>query len=110
MKTFLGMSIAAAGFLLAASAAYAAEDGECQGGYRILPNDTPIVCDSGFTPMLSSQPPVEEPLYTGSIAAPAAPIVEHETMMVAGPQDCRPGAFWLMENPNQDTPIACPGS
>jgi hypothetical protein len=31
-------------------------------------------------------------------------------MMVAGPQDCRPGAFWLMENPNQDTPIACPGS
>lgn len=106
MKTILGMSIAA-GFLLAASAAYAADDQECMGGYRLIAG-TPIACDDGYTPMLSSSPPpVEEPLYTGSISAPAE---VHGMMMVSGPQECRPGAFWLMENPNQDTPIACPGT
>jgi hypothetical protein len=113
MKTILGMSIAAAGFLLAASSAFAADDEDCHGGYRLIAG-TPIVC-GGYTPMLSSSPPpVEEPLYTGSIAASAAPTVshsptaEHRMMMVSGPQDCTPGAYWLMPNPNEDTPISCP--
>ncbi len=54
--------------------------------------------------------PAREPLTTGSIrTAKATP--GNRMIMVAGPQDCRPGAYWMMTLPNNGdttTPIACP--
>ena len=108
MKTTLGMMALAAGFVLAASAAYAADDQECHGGYRVIAG-TPITCDGGsYTSAMAASAPLNEPRYTGSIAAPSVPAAENRMMMVSGPRECRPGAFWLMDNPNDDTPIACP--
>ncbi len=51
---------------------------------------------------------MREPLYTGSIKTAQAAPSANRSLMVKGPQDCRPGAYWLMSNPNQDTPMACP--
>jgi len=110
MKSILGVTVAAAGLLLAVSAANAANNEPCHNGYRISMG-TILECSGG--PQTAAMAPMAEPRFTGSIPARqpgvAAPPVENRVMMVTSQQACRPGAYWSMSNPNGDTMVRCPG-
>jgi hypothetical protein len=85
--------------------------------------EEPVITGSVEAPATAA--PVEEPMYTGSIEQPATTAIgvapvntlplsaqrrEEETFgMSASFEECQPGKYWMMENPNGSTPMACPG-
>jgi len=139
MKKILAIGVATAALLGGASLASAQED--CLNGWRMIKEQIPVRCDvlpSAFAPAPILQgvttavtapvraaaavgeaitaPVVEEPLYTGSIAAaparesempprPGAP--ESSAAFVASRDQCESGKFWMMELNSGSRAVAC---
>jgi hypothetical protein len=75
MKRILTISVAAGALMTVASAASAQSSSECVNGYRWINGSTPVTCDvlaPAFAgpPREEFAPPMDEPMYTGSITRP----------------------------------------
>lgn len=134
MKKILAIGVASAALFGVSSVASAQED--CLNGWRMIKDQVPVRCDvlpSAFGPRESPveqfvtgaitapveaiTAPVEEPLYTGSIAA--APVQESEMPPRPGApespaysfatsrEECQPGQYWMMELSSGNRPVAC---
>jgi len=127
MKRILAITFAAAGILVAASSANAAE---CVGGYRALNDSLVVPCAntsvSGFH--MFRRGALREPATTGSIApmqaetsgqiaypesaspvrptAAAAP-AEQVAKEATNPGDCRPGGYWMIQSHDNTFPVLC---
>jgi hypothetical protein len=144
-------ALLAAGTALSASGANAAMLTDCINGYQELGNGVFVACDPATAPRVATEEPgtfeeqafpeeptiageelaeplyapppgaPEEPLYTGSISAPAeeplytgsipepVPAVR-ESLMVANPSECQPGHYWMMSSSDSggNRVMACP--
>jgi len=109
-----------AAYAIAARPPLAENPGACATGATwrdVMPNHMVVTvpCAGGaqqqaFVGHAAIVPPAREPLTTGSIRTAGARRTGHN-MMVAGPQDCRAGAYWMKTLPNNvdtTTPMACP--
>jgi hypothetical protein len=122
MKTSVVLAaLAAVGFIAAGSAANAASMGTTgttgeQACYHMLPNQVIVTCDHagpgvpGETFGQATENGSTGPLYTGSIGTSPAAAAPGGMVMVDSPQQCRPGAYWVLHNPNDDIPMNCPSS
>lgn len=74
MKTILAIGVAAGAIVAVASTA-SAQGNDCVNGYRWINGSTPVTCDV-LAPAFAGPPqgeivaPMDEPMYTGSIARP----------------------------------------
>ncbi len=120
MKTILMLAAASAvgAVVMAASAANAATSG-VNGCYVMLPNQVIVTCRNAGPSAAgerlgamnsSGTSQSAAPLYTGSIRTARTASARGHMEMVDSPQKCRPGAFWILANPNDNIPMACPSS
>jgi hypothetical protein len=135
MRKILAIGVSATALFAMSSIASAQQD--CVNGWRMIKDNIPVRCDllpsafsgpgtkfiepgtvvedqAGQVVLTEPTPTIEEPLTTGSIAPlndreqpprPGGPGSSHD--FVASKDDCRPGAYWMMDLNSGNRPVAC---